>query len=273
MMPQQGDNPVNQVLCDVADVERMAPGQIEKLRELVAFAEEIGLRVQALRALSRLAKPSEHRVLDTVLDALRSPEKEIQQAAGQALLSWGSRAVPRMLEALRAASDDLPFQAGLIVLLGRMGPEAAAARPLLVHLLRHPKLGPIAAQTLPKLQPGLLDLLAWLARLVLDWSITASVLTAALLIVLELSRSFMFDWLPLGQKIGQRRQVAIAVVLCGLAGGVVVVQLSRYFLRGSDPNRKRWCDEAAPMWALASLTMLAALVGVLIYRLETLPRL
>lgn len=272
MMPQEGDNPVQQVLSSVTDAERMAPGQIENLRELAAFAEEVGLRVQALRALSRLAKPSEHRVLETVLNALRSAEKEVQQAAAHALLRWGSRAVPGMLEALRGASDDLPFQAGLILLLGQMGPEAAAARPYLAHLLRHPTLGPIAAQTLPRLQPGLVDLLVWLARLVLDWSITASVLTAAMLVVLELSRLFRFDWLPLGQ-IGQRRQVALAVLLCGLAGGVAVVQVSRFLLRGSDPNRKRWCDEAAPLWALASLTLLAALLGVLIYRVETLPRL
>lgn len=271
-MPHDSDDPVLQVLSGVTDAERLAPGQIEKLRELASFADKVSVRVQALRALSRLAKPSEHRALATVLDALRAPEKEIQQAAGQALLSWGSRAVPGMLEALRAASDDMPFQAGLIVLLGRMGPEAAAARPYLTHLLRHPHLGPVAANALNKLQPGLLDLLSWLARLVLDWSVTASMLTAALLVVLELSRSFMFDWLPLGQ-IGQRRQVAVAVVLCGLAGSVAVVQFSRSLLRSSDPNRKRWCDEAPPMWALASLTVLAALLGVLLYRLETLPRL
>ena len=269
-MTHDTDDPVARILTSVTDPLRMAPGQIEKLRELASSADEADVRVRAIYALSQLAKPSEHRVLETVIDALHSSVNEVRVAAARTLVGWGNRAVPAMLEAIRASADDVPHRSRLIILLGRIGPAAGAARPYLTHLLKDPEVGALAAETLPKLQVGLVELMPWLARHLLDWCLVGSALTVALILIMEFARPFMVDWMPLG-KGGNRVRIARAVVLCGLGGCLAIVQVGRALLRYEVPHRKRWLEDAPVTLVLPALLVLVGLVAFLIYRLESLP--
>lgn len=269
-MAHDTDDPVARVLSSVTDPLHMAPGQVEKLRELASSADQADVRVRAIFALSRLAKPSEHRVLDTVIDALRSPVDEVRVAAARTLVGWGNRAVPAMLESIRASADDVPHRSRLIILLGRIGPPAGAARPLLTHLLKDPEVGELAGETLPKLQAGLGDMGPWLARHLMDWSLVGSALAVALILIMEFARPFMVDWLPLG-KGGNRVQIARAVVVCGLVGCLVIVQLARALLRYDVPHRKRWLEDAPAAWAVPGVFIFIGLMGYALYRLESLP--
>ncbi|HMP01740.1 MAG TPA: HEAT repeat domain-containing protein, partial [Gemmatales bacterium] len=173
-MSDEHADPVARILAEVTDPERMAPGQIEKLRELAALSDDLAVRAHALVALSRLAKPSEQRAIEAVLGALQSEHPVLREAADRALLGWGSRGVPAMLESIRENLSETAYCQHLISIMARIGTDAGAARPLLTHLMNHPKLGPAARAALPHLMPGWGHFGAWIGRQVLDWAIMAS---------------------------------------------------------------------------------------------------
>jgi HEAT repeat protein len=105
------------------------------LTELCRPGTEKPLRLAALISLARFG-PAAKSALPVLIEAVKSDEPDVRQAAGQVLGSLGAGAGPAVPALTAALADPDPTARKVIVsALGKVGPPAKDAVPALVQLL------------------------------------------------------------------------------------------------------------------------------------------
>lgn len=265
-------DPIRELLAGCFDLQNLSPGTVEGLRLLAISGDDVETRVSALVLLGKAAKPSQLQVLDTLLEVLKDPHPHVSGTAAKCLLGFGNRSVPAMLRALRE-SDETPYRATLIVLLGHLGPEAAAAKPMLTQLEGHPELGAFSTRTLARLTPGWEQLSSWLGAMATEWAVVASVIFAALLLIAEIARAAGggFAGLLPGGNAKEGPPVKSSLVAVFVFIIVAIVQFARAMLRYDQPNKVTFRDSSFRAWKLLlALLVLGVLMTITLYRLQSL---
>ncbi|HWY86883.1 MAG TPA: sister chromatid cohesion protein PDS5, partial [Gemmataceae bacterium] len=133
-----------------------------------------GVRFEAVRVLGVIARKDKE-LIPVLAAALKDKNFEVGDKAAEVLGALGSQTVPALMDVLRSkASPSAMFNA--IVALGRIGPEAKAAVPLLSHALKMDKwvgpgggttwrsaiitLGEVGPEAKPAI-PAMIDLLGY----------------------------------------------------------------------------------------------------------------
>jgi hypothetical protein len=267
-------DPIHQLIAGAVDYQNLAPSAIEGLRLLAVSDNNLETRLQAIGLLGRAARPSQYRILETLLELVKEPEPPaIQIAAARCLRAFGSRAVPAMLRAIRE-SEETPYRAALIVLLGQIGLEAGAARPVLEHLRSHPELGPLCRQTLTRLAPGLDQFLIWLAGMIQSWCIVGIGVCLALLVVALIAARFggFAHQFKLPDAARPGRPFGAVLVVLGVFIIVAIIQFVRAMLRYSRPDKaKFWDSTYSPLKLSLALALFGGLFMITLNRLGALP--
>jgi HEAT repeat protein len=136
-------------------VQRDAAGALlqmkdnDKVRKLIpdlvplCAAKNSEVRRAGLNVLVRIVEREDKEAIPALKELLEDRDVEIQRNAALALSNIGGKqaaiAVPVLLTTLRSTSDDVDLRRNAAAGLGNLGPDAAAAVPELVKLLRADK--------------------------------------------------------------------------------------------------------------------------------------
>jgi HEAT repeat protein len=124
--------------------------EVDRVAQLVE-ALQTGDRHARYRAIRNLVEIGPEAAVPALVPLLRDADLAIRTRASEALAHIGAAAVPSMVEAL--LDPDVNYRRALIVTLGKVGPPAAAALPVLTAALEDAELGVAAAQAVRAIRP------------------------------------------------------------------------------------------------------------------------
>lgn len=159
-----------------------------------------------------------------LVPALMDADTELRPVASEALVKIGVPAVTPLVESL--LNPDLDHRRAVLITLGKMGPVAAPAIPVLTSALADPALGQWAAQAIDKIQAGSLPSVAARAKRTFPLALVMTCLGAGLLLVIWLgvwaSQTMSSQTSGLIAKIGTAIAIlggGIGSVMCGSRWG------------------------------------------------------
>jgi hypothetical protein len=132
-----------------------------------------GKPVKYAKAILAGAEPDKSFAAVVLIDALGSDDLDTRTEAVDMLACLGADALVPLLKAWN--DEDIELSRRIMVILGKMGPEASVAVPLLQATTTHPLLGKAATQALEQVRPRALKPLVtalqspWTWSRVLDW--------------------------------------------------------------------------------------------------------
>ena len=147
--------------ASAVSLAQMGEGAVQPLRQALRDKD-----ANAALAPGQIGAPAATVAVPALVAALKDDDKELRMAAHHALVQIGAPAVPALADALSGA--DLRGWYSISVALGKIGPDAAAAKPALIQGLSHPEKGVriLAANALVKIDPRNPDIKPILGELV-----------------------------------------------------------------------------------------------------------
>lgn len=156
--------------------------QVEELLRSLTEAI-VSERRAAIRTVVR-SRIIDERIIKALVELLRTSELSLREQTALALARIGRPAVDTLLAALSDEDDD--FRKAVVVTLGLMGPDAAAAQEPLSALVEHEHLGPWAVRALYSIRAPS----PWQRRLRRAWPWTV---VSALVLVVGLCVRLLVD--------------------------------------------------------------------------------
>ena len=120
-----------QAATELIQMRAEVPAAIPVVRE--GLKAEFPLhRIEAIKTLGEVVSPEERKSLAaTAGEYLKAPDRDLRLQTVRALAYLGAEGVPYLVGVLKAEEQDRRVQIAAIMALGRMGPDAQAAVPVL----------------------------------------------------------------------------------------------------------------------------------------------